>query len=460
MKNYLYLLVAIIGSTLLLESCSSAKGSREDYFGYNTSADEQLAISDNQNTSANDLSTAKSDDADWKNPLAENQVADANESNEANEQADSYYAGSTRTVYYSTQPVYVPVIVPWWRHYNSWTYYSRPNRYYHIGWGPYVGAWGCDWYSPWYDYHPYYHHHWYGHSRNNWYYQPYYSYHKEPVKVENTYRRFGPKRGSAIASNSGSRTGERSGVRSGSSRTNDDITTSSVGSISNTRNEGNGSRANVRSGRMSGSDNSDNIGLPNTSERSSRTSSVFKRPTSEAITSAEKNTGGAISGLSTKAVSNTTRNSNSSYVSKANPATSINVDNTQGTRKVRDSRQNTDNNAVPASTSRTSRSSTDTRKSRSSDYNTNSTRSSSDATNSSSSNSSRSSSEPSSSRSGSSDYTPSRSSGNPPSSGSTYSPPSKSSTSSSGGSARSTRSSGKSESSGSSSSSGSKRRGR
>jgi hypothetical protein len=143
-----------------LVSCSTAQGTRQDYFGYRNSLP----------APAQEEGTAQQGQQGWQNPYAQTAPA--------------------------TQIAYIPVVMPWYdqvtfggwygrRYWSTWDYWSPSvyawnpwNSWSSWGWGPSIGltwgspwgwnspfAFGSAWYSPAYGFNPYW-----GYSG----YRPYY----------------------------------------------------------------------------------------------------------------------------------------------------------------------------------------------------------------------------------------------------------------------------------------------
>lgn len=183
MKKLFTALVLFISSLLLLSSCSTTYAERTKYFGYNNNS-ENFQESNDEVVYLEEENSQK-----WENPLSKK---------------NNYENKNDVEVVYiiNNSPIYVPVVVPWWRTYYGWIAYYDPVFSFHWRCGYY---WGWDWYSPWYHYHPYYgyvwgpyyyDYYWSYPGYYHWYYQPYYSYYrhyKDPNSRDT--RRFGPGRG-------------------------------------------------------------------------------------------------------------------------------------------------------------------------------------------------------------------------------------------------------------------------
>ncbi len=206
MKKLLIIIASVIVAAFFLESCVATHGSRDEYFGYSNSPEQNK---DNVYQEETVVRFDENKEKNWKNPLSEDYEEQRRENKEV--------------VYNNFNNVqYVPVIVPWWDRYYSWFYYPEPVYRVNFAWGHY---WGWDWYNPRYYHHPYYGYHWgpyyspYSHhyGYHGWYHQPYYSYgyHGSPAykksKSDRSRRTFGPGRGD-LSGGTGSR--EKSGVRS------------------------------------------------------------------------------------------------------------------------------------------------------------------------------------------------------------------------------------------------------
>ena len=216
---------------LLAIGCASTKGNQESYFGYSNSPkieskESAPRIKEHKDTPVADKSVTNQDadqdndnvdadssqDQDWVNPLADDDAADNQDSDDGN------YAAVPSGYYPYSAPAYVPVVVPWWDYYSGWmgSYYTRPViavRYsnWYWGWGSY-----CDWYSPYYAYHPCYgvsfgyYRPFYGGGYHTywrpWHHYPIYSYHSGGSYngKPNTVRRWGTGTG-VVPSTSGGR---------------------------------------------------------------------------------------------------------------------------------------------------------------------------------------------------------------------------------------------------------------
>ncbi len=192
MKKILSMLASVAVIGIILTGCSTTN-TGEDYFGYSPKHKVQepdvRTIYDNNNNNADD------NQGTWQNPLSDNY--------------DNTYSNAGG-VYNSYNPLYVPVIVPWWYNYYGWMSYPFYRRHYYsgfyisFGYSPFDDYYN-DWYSPWYDYNPYYGYYWptntyYGYY--GWFRQPYYAYNPGPA-VPRKNRNFGPSRDGNVLTNSG-----------------------------------------------------------------------------------------------------------------------------------------------------------------------------------------------------------------------------------------------------------------
>ncbi|MCL5990736.1 MAG: hypothetical protein M1419_01360 [Bacteroidetes bacterium] len=233
MKNMLTLLASVAALTLVFSACTSVY-TGEEYYGYspkhkqNNDKDMETLFDDEKNSEVQS--------SDWQNPLANN---------------DDNSTVGVRQVYYDYNPMYVPVIVPWWYGYYGWMSYPYPRYggpHFYIGFGynPYYDlCW--DWYSPWYDYHPYYGYNWsnynYGWGYYGWFNQPYYSYNTGSAPRRN--RDFGPNRNGREYSSGNDNGGYRVN-RTGFSTTSNDYS-SGVRTINTTSGNGYNRRSAVKS---------------------------------------------------------------------------------------------------------------------------------------------------------------------------------------------------------------------
>ena len=172
MKNLIY--AGFFTATLLLiSSCSTVDGEREDYFGYNNHPKQE------------DKEDNYSDDYDWTNPLK-----------------SDYQGQDNFTINYdysNMPPSYVPVVVPWYD--DPFRWYHRPfsGIYVRFGYSHYAFY---DWYSPFYAHCPVYYDpyiysganrwwDWYPHTGGGWTDNDYVEKPKKTYQI----RDFGPNRG-------------------------------------------------------------------------------------------------------------------------------------------------------------------------------------------------------------------------------------------------------------------------
>ncbi len=238
MKKLFISIAAAVIIALTVSACSSAGGSQNDYFGYNKPDADEFYKEENSaertTNSAAQPSNVKAADREWQNPLAEDYAGGASYDKAA-------YNPDVHVQYNYVNPMYVPVIVPWWDRYYGWVSYPRRGFYVYVGsgyygsyygtyWGGYYGGYyAYDWYNPWYAYHPYHgyswrHYHYPVHY--SWWNQPVYSHHPAKTSVrKRSVRTWGPSRGnvydygrSGTGGSTGTRSSSRTGYTSSSSR--------------------------------------------------------------------------------------------------------------------------------------------------------------------------------------------------------------------------------------------------
>ncbi len=178
MKSTMKILLISALTLLISTGCSNSGSTRESYFGYNNNPKFE-------EESENRL-TEKVDNQ-WVNPLGNNK-------NQVSNYNDVVY--QTNGLRYQ-EPMYIPVIVPWWSSYYGWMSPYNNRRFYSNSYYDSYGYCGYDWYSPWYEYHPYYggyYYDWYRPHRSWYNYNSYTDNHDRPEKKE-SYRNFGASRG-------------------------------------------------------------------------------------------------------------------------------------------------------------------------------------------------------------------------------------------------------------------------
>ncbi len=178
MKSTLKILLVSALSLIILAGCSNSGSTRESYFGYNNNPKYE--------EESTNFTTEKVE-TQWVNPLGSNK-------SQVTSYEDVVY--QTNGLRYQ-EPMYIPVIVPWWSSYYGWMSPYNHRRFYFNSYYDNYGYCGYDWYSPWYAYHPYYGGYYYDWFRpdRSWYgYNSYTNNRERPSKKE-SYRNFGASRG-------------------------------------------------------------------------------------------------------------------------------------------------------------------------------------------------------------------------------------------------------------------------